>query len=466
MRISPVMFLTTLAFLLGSAWGSIDPQKVGEIHDMAKPSLVVVQYTFDGELGRRELKGAGVVVSKDGLVTFSMALTPMGLPDEHLKDFKILLPGDDEIEIEAEFQGRDERTGLSFLKAKPNRQDQEQPRWKPIEFVDEPVTVGQHVVSVGLLPEVAGHAVYVGAPMVSAILRGPVPMVLVGNDGLTCVGSPVFNLQGQAIGLVLAQQDQSPFLNETRDPMGSVNNPPRFFVPARDFLLSLSDPPVAGHPRPLPTLGVAQLSGLKKEVAEYYGIQGRPAVQIGDVIPGRPAHKAGLRSGDIIVEFDGAPLERGDQPDEAAQILGRKLLRRNVGDRITLGVLRGPGAEMQTIEVTLEERPKPAGRAQRFWAEDLGFAARELVFDDTYSRRLPADTSGVIVALIRPGSAAQNGKLQNGDIITRLNQTPVQNLQQFREDYLEFRGNQPREAVVLEVLRSGQTQIIRIEPPQ
>jgi S1-C subfamily serine protease len=462
---NPLLFILP-CLLLSLPALAVEPEKVREIYDQAKPSLVVVQYTFESELGRRELKGAGVVVSERGLVALSMALTPMGLPDEQLTEFKIILPGDDEIEIDAEFQGRDERTGLSFLLAKPGDEDAAPHAWQPLAFHDKPVQIGQPVVSVGLLPEAAGHATYVSAPMVSAILRGPVPQVLVGNDGLTVIGSPVFDLDGTAVGMVLAQQDHSPFLNDPRDPMSGVNLPPRMFVPARDFLLGLTSPPVAGEPLKLPNLGVAQLSGLKKEVAEYYGIKGQPAVQIGDVIPERPAAKAGLRSGDIIVTYDGKALERGDQPDEAAQILGRAIIRRDVGDTVTFGVLRGPSAKLQEIAVTLEERPKPSNRAARFWAEDLGFTSRELVFEDTYSRRLPSDTTGVIVALIRPSSAAQTGKLQTGDLITRINQTQVESLEQFRQSYEEFRKDSPRDAVVLEVLRAGQTQIIRIEPPQ
>ena len=122
---------------------------------------------------------------------------------------------------------------------------------------------------------------------------------------------------------------------------------------------------------------------------------------------------------------------------------------------------------LQDIKVTLQERPKPVSKAARFWAEDLGFSTREIVFDDTYARRLPADTKGVIVALVKPGSAAQaQDRLRSGDLIQQINQTPVESLEQFKEQYQQFRKTNPNDAVVLEVLRGVNTQVVRIEPPQ
>jgi serine protease Do len=430
------------------------------LYDRVSASLVVVQFTYEGELGRRDLHGVGVVVRDDGLVMFSMGLTPGQVPDEQMREFKLIVPGDDEVEIDAEFQGRDERTSMAFVKATESRD------WRPIRFEDMPVSVGQRLMSVGVLPKDAGYKTYMSLPRVSANLRGPVPQVLVTADGLTTVGSPVFNEAGEAVGFVNSQADQTPLLDaDPREPYAFIMSPPRFFTPARDFLLSLQDPPVAGEPLKLPSVGVSNLSGLKKEVAEYFGLKD-PAVQVGDVIPNFPADKAGLKSGDVIVRMNGQALERGDQPDETPQIMTRKIARMRVGDTVTFTVLRGDkDAPLQDITVTLQERPKQANKAARFWAEDLGFSTREVVFDDTYQRRLPADTTGVVVTLVKPGSSSQN-KLSPGDMITQINQTPVQSVEQFKKEYQDFRKSNPRDAVVLEVLRGVNTQVVRIEPPQ
>ena len=51
-------------------------------------------------------------------------------------------------------------------------------------------------------------------------------------------------------------------------------------------------------------------------------------------------------------------------------------------------------------------------------------------------------------------------------LVTRLNQTPVTDVEQFKKEYQAFRKAKPREAVVLEAIRQGNDEIIRIEPPQ
>jgi serine protease Do len=238
------------------------------------------------------------------------------------------------------------------------------------------------------------------------------------------------------------------------------------FLPTKEFGQSLADPPVAGQPLKLPWLGVAQMTGLKKEVAEYFNLTGQPAVQVGDVIKGTPAEKAGLKAGNIIVKMNGEPLERGDEPDEAAMILMKNVKRMKVGSEVTFSIVTEANKPPTDVKVALAERPKQENQAKRFFAEDLGFTAREIVFDDTYRRKLPAEQKGVVVALVKPSSSAMTGKLERGDLITRLNQSPVTDVEQFKKEYQEFRKAKPREAVVLEVIRNGNDEIIRIEPPQ
>ena len=71
-----------------------------------------------------------------------------------------------------------------------------------------------------------------------------------------------------------------------------------------------------------------------------------------------------------------------------------------MGEEITLSILRGQDAK--DIKVTLAAQPKQANVTKRFFAEDLGFVVREMVFNDTYARKLPVDQKGVLVALERP----------------------------------------------------------------
>ncbi|MGC4030308.1 MAG: PDZ domain-containing protein [Tepidisphaeraceae bacterium] len=315
---------------------------------------------------------------------------------------------------------------------------------------------------------------------VAATLRGPVPQVLVDGSGMTVSGSAVFNDAGKVIGLVNSQNDRvlalgdrviplgdrGLVLNDPRNPNATVENVTRVFIPASDWLPAVKSPPTLDHPIKFPFIGVTQLTGLTKDVAEFYGQSGKVAIQIGDVIPNFSAAKAGLKKGDVIVTIDGQPLERGDTPEEAPMILLRRISRMDVGQKVSLGIIAAAGEQPKTVEVTLDERTALPSKSKRFYAEDLGFTARDTAFEDTYGRKLPPDTKGVVVAFIRPQSAANSAQLDNGDFVRQINQTPVTDITQFKTQYEAFRKASPKEAVVLEVLRGGNTQIIRIEPPR
>jgi serine protease Do len=406
------------------------------------------------------------VVGENGLVMSPMSVFNERIPDDQMKDFTIIVAHDDRDaeEIEADFNGRDERSGVAFLTAKAPK-DGKTRVWKPIKFEEVDVAIAQPVYSVGMMPEMANYKPYFMEAAVATELRGEQPQVLV-QGGLAAVGSPVFTEDGKAIGVVNWQPGQTVFLNDGQNALGSVIQPPKFYVPSRDFQLSLNDPPKVGEPLKLPWMGVSQMTGLNKDVAEIYGLANQPAVQLGDVIPDMPGARGGLQQGDIIVKMNGKPLERGDEPEELPAILRRHVMRMKVGDEVTFSVLRARGEPLKEVKVKLEEMPKRPSSAKRWFAEDLGFSARELLFMDTYARHLDPDAKGVVVALIRPQSAAQTGGLQNNDLITELNREPVTSLEQFKEAYQKFRKDNPREAVVMVVQREANTKVIRIEPPQ
>jgi serine protease Do len=451
-------FVFLFACLACSFSWALPPEDAQKLYEEISPSLVAVQYTVDGEFGRRELIGQAVVIGEEGTVIASLALFPTQIPDEQMKDFKIIIPGEEEKEIDAVFLGRDERSDLAFLKTK------EPQKFKALKFQEIPMKVGDEIISVGLLPKEAGYKSYYTQSRVSAMLRGPVPHILTTNEGLAAVGSPVFTADGKAIGLVAYQQGHSMLLNGNNSAIQMLSTPPRFFVPARDFLPSLADPP-KGEPLRLPWLG-APLIGLTKEVAEYYNMKNATAAQVGEVIPQSPAAKAGLKAGDKIVKFNGEKLERGDEPEETPRILLRKIRRMKPGDKIVLGVLREKDKPTTDISITLEEQPRQANLAKRYYAEDLGLSVRDVVFADTYAKRVAADTKGVVVSYVRQASSAASAGLRIGDMVTEINKTPVTDLENFKTTYKEFREKNPKQQVVLVVIREQKTEVIKIEPPQ
>jgi serine protease Do len=436
-----------------------------ELYDQKRSSLVAVKYSWESELRKQDLTAAGIVVSEDGLVMFPIAMvTPQMVPNEQMKDFKIIVPSDtqDETEIDATLEGRDERTSVAFVRAK------EPQKWKAIKFVEAPVEVGDMIYSVGMLPKGAGYKAHVTTAIMSARLRGPVPQILVDGD-LAGVGAPVFDSKGQAIGYVHPRSITEALLDNPDNPdaMPMIDNPSKMFIPTSDFMQSLESPPVADKPIAMPWLGCVRLKGLPKELAEFYDLKNVPAVQIGDVVKDSPADKAGLKTLDLIVKINGQPLERGDMPEELPEILNRKLQRMSPGDTVTLNVIHQKGEPAKDVKVVLAERPKQPQDAHRYYAKDLGFVARDVVFIDRYLRKLPPSSTGVVIALLRPQAAAQAAKLQVNDLVTQMNGKPVEDLDQFKADYVQFRKDKPHDAVVLEVSQlPDKQQTINIEPPQ
>jgi len=94
MRLLIVGVLTAalLATAASAARAGVGQEATQKLYDRVTPSLVAVKYTWESELGRRELAGMGVVVREDGLVICQLALFNMLIPDEQLTDFKIIVP--------------------------------------------------------------------------------------------------------------------------------------------------------------------------------------------------------------------------------------------------------------------------------------------------------------------------------------------------------------------------------------
>ena len=323
----------------------------------------------------------------------------------------------------------------------------------------------------GVSSRSGGYHPVLDQSIVSALLRGPVKEVLAAGGSLAPYGGPVFDATGAAVGVV-SWQAGSPFTLDVRNPQAEaveeqVTN--RTYIPTAEFAVTLADPPAAGHPIGMPFTGLPELSGLKTDEADYLGLTGKPAVQVGDVLPDSPAAKAGLKGRDVIVTFDGQPLERGDTPEELPMIIRHRLAQMKPGQTVTFGVLRGgPGKPLTDVRITLAPRPPIARDAKRFWSDDIGFGVREPVLLDRYARKMkPAEASGVVITVLKPEGSAQSAQLHPEDMVVQVNGRPTPTLAAFRDVYGDFRKAHPKDAIVMVVKGAGgREQTIRIEPPQ
>ncbi len=91
-------------------------------------------------------------------------------------------------------------------------------------------------------------------------------------------------------------------------------------------------------------LGVAaQTRPIDRRLARHHGLSQKTGVELTEVLPGKPADRAGLRAGDVLVLLDGSAVESVDQ---VHRLLGAGSIGRDLAAR----VLRG--AAMVDLTVT------------------------------------------------------------------------------------------------------------------
>ena len=151
------------------------------------------------------------------------------------------------------------------------------------------------------------------------------------------------------------------------------------------------------------------------------------------VQPKSPARDAGIQKGDSIFELAGKPVTR---QSELRHILGAHY----AGDTINIKVTRDD--KIVTAELTLAQDLEP------YEHPFLG-----ILPDRNY------DQQGVLVRHVYPNSAAEQAGLKSGDIISRLNETPLKDHNQLRVELANF---EPSEEVQFQYSRGGQVTPINI----
>jgi serine protease Do len=174
-------------------------------------------------------------------------------------------------------------------------------------------------------------------------------------------------------------------------------------------------------------LGV-RIQAVTDEIAETLGLNEAKGALVASIIEGGPAEMAGIRAGDVVLQFDGKDI------DEMRR-LPRIVAETDVDKTVDVVVWRG--GSKHTLEVKVgalnEGEEKMAARASEKESskgasekiDDLGLTIA--VLDDKLRQRFEIDdeTQGVVVTDVDPsGNAAAKG-MRAGDVIVEVSQTPV-----------------------------------------
>jgi serine protease Do len=172
-------------------------------------------------------------------------------------------------------------------------------------------------------------------------------------------------------------------------------------------------------------LGVV-IQNVTPELAKAFKLNGTNGALVSDVAPGGPAEAAGLKSGDVIEQFDGKPVEDVGQ-------FKIRVAETAPGSKISLVANRS--GESKNFEVTLKSLPdnrtakateKSSGKHEEALA---GVGVADLDQSMRKELNVPANVQGAVVTQVDPDSASYEAGLRNGDVITEINHQPVRNAQ-------------------------------------
>ncbi len=356
-------------------------------------------FNFEGgQPHTREGAGSGFVISKDGYI----------VTNNHVVDGmdEIMVAFTDGSERVATVVGRDPKTDIALIKVEPGD------HLRPIALGDsDAIRPGDWVVAIGN-PFGLEHTVTAG--IVSAKHRRDViggsyddfiqtdAAINPGNSG-----GPLINLAGEVIGINTA-------INPRANTIG-------FTVPINMAKLILPQLKNKGSVT-RGWLGVV-IQGITPELAESFELASENGALVSKVLPDGPAADAGIERGDVIVEFNGQPIvEWRDLPRVVAETA--------VDEPVDVVVIRNGDRKNFDVKVGALEEPRLAGVVQEPDASSpavFGLRAQNLTPEIAQQLGL-ADTAGVVVTEVEPGSPAAAAGLQRGDVIVEVNRKEIANL--------------------------------------
>jgi len=165
-------------------------------------------------------------------------------------------------------------------------------------------------------------------------------------------------------------------------------------------------------------LGVA-VQPVTAELAKSFGMKSEHGAIISEVIKGSPAEKAGLKVGDVILEFDGIAIKDMHELPRLAAVTP-------VGKKAVVKVLRNGKTIVKTVTIAkmkdVAATPEQAAEVR----QKLGIAVADLT-KELAARLRTSETKGVVVTEVQAGSAAGEAGIVQGDIIKQVNNTVVAN---------------------------------------
>lgn len=382
---------------------------------------------FFGEIPEREFKrrglGSGIIIDKRGYI----------LTNEHVVGDadKITITLSDGREFKGEIKGKDARSDIAVVKIDTNNI----PAAKLGD--SDTVKIGQWAIAIG---NPFGFMVHSPQPtvtigVISATGRSIRGVLARGRDYSNLIqtdaainpgnsGGPLVNIKGEVIGINVA-------IFSTTGGYQGVG----FAIPINKAKYIIEQL-IEGKEVLYGWLGV-NIQEIDQELANYFGLSDTKGVLIANVFPDSPAEKGGLKEGDIVRSFDGKEIRNlSDLMSTVARTkIGRKIKIKIIRDKKELFVKVAVGKRPEDIE-----KLKEAAIKKEAWR---GLEVAPVTPSLAQKYRLRRQ-EGVVVVGVKFGSPAGAAGLSPGDIIDRINNAPIKDI----EDYIEVTKRITKDALV------------------
>ena len=234
-------------------------------------------------------------------------------------------------------------------------------------------------------------------------------------------GGPLFDMNGDVIGINTAILGRN----------GSIGI--GFSIPANSAKIVI-DQLIEFWETKRGWLGV-RIQDVTAEIAEVEKLDEPRGALVASVAENSPSEKAGIKAGDIILEFNGVKI---NQMKELPAIVAKTKVGKNVKVKIwrnqrelTKNVLLGRLETSDDFKVS-EKKKEPAEK-QTSEIEDLKITVRLLTSEDIKTRKLPNQIKGVVVTKIENDSPLKNTTLAVNHIITEAQKKKIRSIDDLKK---------------------------------
>ncbi|HSQ77424.1 MAG TPA: DegQ family serine endoprotease [Nitrospirota bacterium] len=198
-------------------------------------------------------------------------------------------------------------------------------------------------------------------------------------------------------------------------------------------------------------LGVS-IQDLTPDIAKSLGIKQQTGALVADVVKDSPAEKAGLKRGDVIVTFDGKPVEDSTS-------LRNMVSAAAPGKSVKFKLLR-EGKELAVTATLSEFKERKAVKKVEYDNVLKGITVQELTASLRDQIGVPENMNGVVITDVGADSPAQ-GILQAGDVVPEVNRHEISTISDYERVVSKIGKEDP---VLLLIYREGGTIYITLRP--